>query len=616
MAFRIWSNNPLSSRDDLFSAFDELFEPLLLTFLPGGARSRISEAGSSCLEAAAEFEGYLRPLWGIVPYQCGGKHFPHWELYRRGLVNGTNPDHEEYWGHPQDYDQLLVDLAAVGYALCFVLEHIWDPLLPEEKAQVAQYLLEARDKNYCHNNWKFFRVLVDLGLRKVGVEHKTEGTKTYLDDLDSLYLGDGWYGDGKRHRIDNYNALAFHFYSLVYVVVMKNSDPERCKTYVDRATLFAHQYIHWFNENGQALPYGRSLIYRFATSGFWGIFPLVLDTNKEPPIPWSVMRSLYLRSLQWWAKQPINERGSKFLSLGYTYPNSYMMERYNSPQSPYWSFKCFTGMLVPQNHPFWSSGNTDISQYFAENRSKQLTVVGMAIEHQPSNTTVLVNGPWNDEYQTEKYSKFAYSTRFGFGVVSNHRTFPLAHLDNSLGFSFNNEEFYVRQDYEAYTCRNGYLLSLWKPTDGIKVKTWMVPKTGYHLRMHFIENETGKTVHTIEGGFALQWNGRKVISRKTDTVSAGVSTETDQSEIINLGDSRTPVVCVPEPNTNVLFSKALLPELVGDVGPKSSATFASLVFGQCSEYSRPVFETELPERDELDVLESSATRVECNTPEK
>ncbi|RLV84999.1 hypothetical protein JA9_000002 [Meyerozyma sp. JA9] len=609
--FTIWNENKLTGLRDVRNAFDELMEPLISTFSPGGARPRLSESGSTCSEAAAEFEGYSRPLWGIVPYQYGGGNFGHWELYRRGLVNGTNPHHEEFWGYPNDYDQLLVDIAAIGFALCFVPEHVWEPLNDSEKKAVENYLLKTRSKTYCHNNWKFFRVIVDLGLDRVGVKYDKKGTTDYLVDLDSFYLGDGWYGDGKPHRIDNYNAMAFHFYGLIYTIVRKEEDPERCSKYLERATLFAQQYIHWFDDNGACLPYGRSLIYRFATSGFWGLFPLALDSQKEPPIPWGVMKCLYLKSLQWWSKQPMNIFGSKLLSLGYAYPNGYIMERYNSPQSPYWSFKGFSALMISEDHPFWQSKAVELNDYFTQNDTKLLSVTGMSVGHFPGNTIALINGPWHDEYQNEKYTKFAYSTRFGFGVVSNSRTFQLAHLDNSLGFSFNNQDFFVRQDYSAFVS-GGYLKSEWSPTKGITVESWIIPRNSYHIRIHYIENQSKCEVYTREGGFAISVNKKKLVKQIAEDNVATASTEVDISEIVDLADNREALVCTPEPNTNMLSSKVLLPELVGRIGPKSKVKFACLVFGQSAEFQRPEKKVNLPSDAELTKLSQEAGRVCCN----
>jgi hypothetical protein len=42
------------------------------------------------------------------------------------------------------------------------------------------------------------------------------------------------------------------------------------------------------------------------------------------------------------------------LNIGYTYPNYYLAEPYNSPGSPYWCMLAFAALAQPAEHPFWS----------------------------------------------------------------------------------------------------------------------------------------------------------------------------------------------------------------------------------------------------------------------
>lgn len=93
--------------------------------------------------------------------------------------------------------------------------------------------------------------------------------------------------------------------------------------------------------------------------------------------------------------------------------------------------------MLPESHPFWSA---EIEALSLEDAT--LNVVGMHISHNNDNTIALVSGPWNDEYQCEKYSKFAYSTRYGFGVRTTSGDFTSACIDNMIGFSFNKRDFF------------------------------------------------------------------------------------------------------------------------------------------------------------------------------
>ena len=88
--------NPLQSRADVEKGLRDLFDPLLPYFSHGGARVRLDGAGAHFDRAAADLEGFARPLWGLTPLAAGGADFAHWELYRQGLANGTDPHLPEY----------------------------------------------------------------------------------------------------------------------------------------------------------------------------------------------------------------------------------------------------------------------------------------------------------------------------------------------------------------------------------------------------------------------------------------------------------------------------------------------------------------------------------------
>ena len=51
---------------------------------------------------------------------------------------------------------------------------------------------------------------------------------------------------------------------------MQDEDPEWAQRFKERATLFAQDFVYYFDEDGEALPYGRSLTYRFAQGRFLG----------------------------------------------------------------------------------------------------------------------------------------------------------------------------------------------------------------------------------------------------------------------------------------------------------------------------------------------------------
>ena len=93
-----------------------------------------------------------------------------------------------------------------------------------------------------------------------------------MAEVDKWYVADGWYSDGPadiKPQKDYYNPWAIQYYTVLYSVFAAKSDPARAALYRDRATKFGQQFARWFDENGAALPFGRSLTYRIGQSAFY-----------------------------------------------------------------------------------------------------------------------------------------------------------------------------------------------------------------------------------------------------------------------------------------------------------------------------------------------------------
>ena len=137
--------------------------------------------------------------------------------------------------------------------------------MPERNQQaLKKWLSHALACKIPKNNWTFFKVLIRVALYQCGDPLAKNELTQELALIDSMYIGDGWYVDGKVTQRDYYVAFAFHYYGLIYATFMKEEDPEWSERFIERATLFAQDFIYYFDEDGEALPYGRSQIYRFA----------------------------------------------------------------------------------------------------------------------------------------------------------------------------------------------------------------------------------------------------------------------------------------------------------------------------------------------------------------
>ncbi|MCZ7447954.1 DUF2264 domain-containing protein [Agrobacterium rhizogenes] len=587
--------NPLKTRADVRRALDDSFAPLLPYFSPGGARVTLSGTAAHFDRAAADLEGFARPLWGIAPLALSGDSFEHWPLLAKGIANGTDPAHPDYWGDVRQKDQRLVELAALGFALRLAPQHLWEPLSDAQKDNVSRYLLTARERNYADNNWKFFRVMVDMALDHLGIGFDRSLTETFQKELDSFYIADGWYRDGNYRRIDHYIAFAMHFYGLIYARLSKPDDAYAAR-YRERARLFAGDFASWFDEDGGALAFGRSMTYRFACGGFWA----GLAFADEEALPWGEIKGLYLSHLRWWANKPIADRDG-VLSIGYAYPQLTMSESYNSAGSPYWAFKAFLPLALPESHPFWLA---EEKLPPAVSKPRPLVHPGMVMTRTKGNVTALSSGQENLSMRggPEKYAKFAYSSRYGFGVEVDERGFKTNGFDNMLAFSDDGLHYRVRETNQKVLLAGNNLRATWKPFSDVEVETTLAAAGDWHIRLHRISSP--RPLSVTEGGFAINRNDgdRDVVNEATGRTTA--DSGTDISAIVDLGStiSRQGVALKALPNTNLINAKTTVPQLRGEI-PPGETLLACAVFAGLSAPESERALAAAPARPDLEALD-------------
>ena len=455
-------------------------------------------------------------------------------------------------------------MAAISYGIMFAPEVVWDPLTEEQKENLSNYLNKINEHPLPVCNWILFAVLVNIAMKKVGRRYSPEMLEEYLEGLETFYLGEGWYRDGDSGQKDYYISFAIHFYSLIYAVVMEKDDPERAKKYKARAMEFVKQFIYWFDEEGEAIPFGRSLTYRFSQVSF---FSVCLLAGLEPfPIP--VMKGLIARHLRTWLKRPIFDR-DHVLTIGYGYPNLTMAERYNAPGSPYWGMKVFAFLLLPDDHPFWSAEEAPLPKLAPACPQKY---ADLFVYHYGNHTTAFAPGVYSPNGHGQivaKYGKFAYDTRFSISVAKScyelHENAP----DNMLAFWIDGY-VYVRRICEASKITDTGVWSKWSPYPGITVETTITPDAEGHTRVHKITSEIDCVAYDC--GFAVSRGDFRDIgfAEKVDGVSAQASNEfcnctvsavVDENVQVNEVADKPPVgyMITADPNTNLLYTKTKIP---------------------------------------------------------
>lgn len=568
----------LKTKKDYQNLFIEMLNPLRVKFSTTGAGIRLSGAGAGYSQKVIEIEAIARPLWGLVPFWAGGGRDKMFEdAYRKGIAVGTDPESPEYWGDCEDCDQRFVEMAPMAFGLLLTPQMLWEPLEEAEKENFSSWLYQINNHELPKCNWYYFRILVNLALKAVGRPYSERQLRCDLDYLEECYLGDGWYVDGVSEQKDYYSAFAMQFYSLLYAVFAEGEDLTRCLRFKQRALEFSGDYIYWFDEYGRAIPYGRSLLYRFAQAAFW---PATLFSGIQAFEP-GVIKGVINRNIRYWLVQDIFA-GDGTLSVGYAYPNLTMAERYNAPGSPYWCMKTFLLLALPDAHPYWEAEEEDLPGLKCLHR---IPGADMLIQHRGKEVTAYVPAVYGKNllgHFTEKYGKFAYSTSFAFSVAHSGDLLSETAPDSMLAFVPEGEErVYVRHRSICYQVEGDRIVSQWSPLSGVTVVTEILPVEEGHMRIHRIKSDRKFTVYDCGFAVSLQEEGLNVEMGKG---LIEVKSPLHGCRLVSLEGVMEPFLIEAAPNTNLLYRNTRIPALVKIIEPGETLIKTSVeTFGECEK---------------------------------
>ncbi|KAF1845259.1 uncharacterized protein K460DRAFT_311442 [Cucurbitaria berberidis CBS 394.84] len=649
-----FSDNPFGTHTDFKTASLALLRALKPYQSRGGARIKLPLAtGTHFDDVAAQLEGFARPLWAVGTLMHSNivtteQYNDLIEPYVRGLANGTDPTHPEYWGPVVLRDQRMVEMEIISFALLSAPDTMFHSQTQDAKNNITEWLKTINGKDFPVTNWLWFRVMTNLALIKTcGIPQNEvlEAMKSDLDLMEQFYLDKGWAADGiwsdQGRQADYYSgSFAIQFSQLIYVKMARDLDPERCERFRKRAVDFASSFWRYFDTNGAAIPFGRSLTYRFAFAGFWSAVAFAeIELPHQLNDP-GIIKGILLRHFRWWSNKHDIFNSDGILTIGFTYPNMYMSEDYNSPQSPYWAMKSFLALALPEIHPFWTTEEKTLPKSLDQIVSVQPPM--HIICNEPNHHFLLSMGqfcPWPLKATEAKYGKFAYSSHFGFSVPTGpliQQTAP----DNTLALSKdggdtwrvpwkvagdclklgNIELFYSDDNSEILPT----LSSKWKPwaDADIEVFTCLVAPSkrwpDWYLRWHRITNNEPNDIkiHAVQGGFAIHGRGHtagEVLPAYSDMDSLvssdarqhrGFSEGTLQTEdgILICSDAGAsgirsiamtpalhnndhlkvnmqPELLKPDANTNLIWQRTLIPTIKLETHPSSRTTmFGSAVF--------------------------------------
>ncbi|KAK8238290.1 hypothetical protein HDK90DRAFT_411673 [Phyllosticta capitalensis] len=601
-----FSLNFFSTRDDVAAACIALLDPLRAGASPGGALIRVGASGTRFDETAAQGEGFARPLWGLAPLLAGGFQWEGAEVWIRGLINATDPESEEFWGYMEDKDQRMVEACPIGFALAIAGDAFWKQLDEHQKKNVAAYLGSMNDKDMPNTNWLWFRVFANLGLAHNGAAYSSSQIERDLVQLNTFYRGSGWSNDGPAGytQMDYYSgSYAIQYLQLLYAKLAGSQDPARAEEFKERARAYAVDFAYYFDASGAAITFGRSLTYRFAMAAFWSSVAFA-DVELPAPLNWGVVKGMLLRNLRWWSQQEHIFQPNGMLNIGYSYPNTYLAENYNSPGSPYWCMLVFAVLALPASHPFWTATEEPHpAELGLLSPIRKLEVPLQIVSCRGGHHFLLCSGQschYPLKNTQAKYGKFAYSAAFAYSVSTGSYTLEQFVPESTLALSDDGGEIWKmrREVLDArFEEHDGLpvLVSAMKPWSDVKVDTWLIPPAErnpyWHLRAHRIESK--RAVDTAEGAFAVHgcWerDGRTLgpfdveaqegyRCEKESVLAVSESGAVGMVELLGAETGRKGSMLEADANSNLVDPRTLLPILSSALNAGDTKWFVTAVF--------------------------------------
>lgn len=268
------------------------------------------------------------------------------EVLKKGVLNGTDPENEEYWGNVEDKDQRIVEAADIALSLWLSKDKIWITLTVDEKQKIVKWLEQSINKEIVDNNWNLFPITIVKVLEALG--YSNQENIIYVNDLydnykNKHYLGQGWFDDPPK-GIDYYNAWSIH-YSLFW---LDQIDPDFDSHFIRKAHLeFIQFYKFLFSENGFPIM-GRSVCYRLAAPA-----PIISAAliNPEEISPGFAIRAL---DLTWTHFIENNALQDGKLTQGYYENDLRILDVYSGTGSCLWSLRSLiVAFYVDEFIPLW-----------------------------------------------------------------------------------------------------------------------------------------------------------------------------------------------------------------------------------------------------------------------
>lgn len=417
------------------------------------------------------------------------------------FLSGTREDSPDYWGKMYDRISKIVEVNDLIWSLWLIKDTTLKKFTQREKDRIIRWIDQIYDKTIWENNWQFTPVIVHLIKNKLGYLDNYDIYKN-LNCIEKMYRGNGWYSDSTEgETYDYYNAWQIHFGTLIAVltgedVIGKDLSIE----YIGRTKEYLKIFPYLFGKNGNHLPFGRSLAYKFAVLGtmmlasYMGVSPL--DPGLE--------RRIASGSLKFFMENgSVNDKN--FLECGYLKEPKEKYEVYMFYGSPYWCSRGFL-CLMYDNHDFWTKKELPLpveeGDFSVEIPAAGFTLIG---DHKTGQVQMLNAKNFSLLLKRSEpfYSKFSYSTHFFYNYVMHKGSFP---VDSILYCSDTKGNYFkIMRIEEGRNSKNHVYRVMIQGLGNkelVKIKSFIVQLGIYQVRLHEIST-LGSSIFIEEGSYPI-----------------------------------------------------------------------------------------------------------------
>jgi len=277
----------------------------------------------------------------------------------KGIANAVDPSNPDYLNFKTE-QQPIVDAAFMAQAFLRAPKALWEPLDSVTKKRTITEFRRLRDRSPSYNNWLLFSAITEGFLLSIGEQADLARIDFALKKMQEWYAGDGWYSDGPRFSMDNYNSYVIHPMLVdLYAALLplKKATKEDYDLAVKRMVRYSEFQERMIGADGSYPPFGRSITYR--TGAFQALAQCALLGQYSEEITPAQVRCAMTALMQKMFSQCNNFDAQGWLLLGFCGSQPAVADYYTSTGSLYMATLGFLPLGLPPSDPFWATPPAD-----------------------------------------------------------------------------------------------------------------------------------------------------------------------------------------------------------------------------------------------------------------